>query len=183
MGTIDIIIAILLLIGVIAGLKEGFVKQIAALVGLVAGLLVGKMLYLTVAEQIQPFLHMSEKTVQVIAFVLILIVVPLIFSLLAWLIGRVLKSVGLGILDRVLGACVGILKYALLAGVIITGIELFDTSEFIVKKEKKEASIFYYPLYKTTDLFFKEAKAKIQDWTEQQAEEEESECDDKEVIL
>lgn len=183
MEIIDIIVAVLLLIGVIAGLKEGFVKQIAALVGLVAGLLVGKALYMTVAEQIQPFLHMSEKTVQVVAFILILIVVPLIFSLLAWLVSRVLKSVGLGILDRLLGAVVGILKYALLAGVIITAVELFDTNEFIVKKEKKEASIFYYPLYKSTDLFFKEAKAKIQEWTDDEDETENVECASREAII
>ena len=172
MQVVDIIVGVLLLVGLFAGLKEGFVKQICALVGLVAGVLVGKALYMSIAERLQPFLHMSEHTVQIVAFVLILIVVPLVFSLVAWLISKVLKSVGLAFLNRILGAVVGVLKYALVAGLLITAIEMFDSNEIILSQEKKAESIFYYPLNSLSNVFFKEMKGKIDEWTDDDADDD-----------
>ena len=41
MQTIDIIIAVLLVIGLVSGLRDGAVKQVAGLAGLIGGLLIG----------------------------------------------------------------------------------------------------------------------------------------------
>lgn len=170
MEIIDIIIAVLLVIGLIAGLKDGFVKQVAGLVGFVAGLLVGKALYLSVAAELTPLLGTSEKTTQIIAFVLIMVLVPLIFSVIAWLISKLLKSVGLGWLNRLGGGIVGMIEYALIAGLIIVGIESFDTHNVIVSKETKENSVFYYALGNTTGLLIKDVKEQIADWKERHGE-------------
>ena len=171
MGIVDIIIAILLVVGLVAGLKDGMVKQVAGLVGLVAGVLVGKALYLSVAAELTPVLATSEKTTQIIAFALIMVLVPLIFSAIAWLISKLLKSVGLGWLNRLGGGIVGIIEYALIAGLLITGIESFDTYDVIISKEKKESSVFYYALYNTTGLLIKDVKEQIADWKERHGEE------------
>ena len=61
MTTIDIIILTLLGIGAVTGFMKGFLKQLAGLLGLVAGLLVAKALYATVAEQV--FLPLTDSTV------------------------------------------------------------------------------------------------------------------------
>lgn len=177
MEIIDIIIAVLLVIGLIAGLKDGFVKQVAGLVGFVAGLLVGKALYLSVAAELTPLLGTSEKTTQIIAFVLIMILVPLIFSVIAWLISKLLKSVGLGWLNRLGGGIVGMIEYALIAGLIIVGIESFDTHNVIVSKETKENSVFYYALGNTTGLLIKDVKEQIADWKERHGEADADDAD------
>ena len=44
MATIDIIILAMIGVGVIMGLMKGFVKQMASIVGLIAGLLIGSCL-------------------------------------------------------------------------------------------------------------------------------------------
>ena len=173
MEILDIIVLVLLVIGLITGIKDGVVKRVLGLVGLVAGLIIGKKIYLSVAEKLMPFLGMSEKTTQIIAFALILIIVPLIFSLIAWLIGNMLKTAGLGWVNRLLGGIIGVITNALFVGLIFVGIESFDTHEVMLSKEKKEASLFFYPLYQSTGLLIKDVRTQIERWKEAHAEDAE----------
>ena len=168
MEVIDIIIAILLAIGFVGGLKDGLIKQAAGLVGLVAGLLLGKKLYLSVAAELTPLLGMSEHTTQVLAFVLILIVVPLLLSVVAWLISKFLKGIGLGWVNRLLGAVIGVLKYALLVGLVLTAIESFDFTGRLISQEKKDASVLYYPIYNVTGVLIDDVRERVDAWKQEQ---------------
>lgn len=154
MQTIDIIICVLLVIGLISGLRDGLVKQIAGLAGLIGGLLLGRMFYTPVGEWLATAFGMSEEASRVVAFIVMLLVVPLLFSLLGWLVEKLLRAVSLNWVNRLLGGLVGILKFALFAGVIITGIEFFDPRNMLLAEEKKEASALYYPLRDVTGIFF-----------------------------
>ena len=162
MQIIDIIICALLVVGLILGLLNGLVKQIASFAGLVCGLLLGRMLYLPVGEWLVTTLSFSAGAARITAFILILVVVPLLFSVLGWLVTKMLQAVKLGWINRLLGALVGVLKFALLAGVIITGIELCDRHNTFIAKEKKEASVLYYPLYNAAGIFFDGVKGEFQ---------------------
>ena len=179
MELIDIIVSVLLVIGLITGIKDGLVKRVLGLAGLIAGLIIGKKIYLSVAAKLTPFLGTSEKTTQIIAFALILIVVPLIFSLIAWLIGNLLKTAGLGWVNRLLGGIIGVITNALFVGLLFVGIESFDTHETFLSHEKKEASIFFYPLYQTTGLLIKDVRAQIEHWKEMHEETTDKESDEK----
>ena len=145
MQTIDIIISALLLIGLISGLRDGLVKQIASLAGVIGGLLLGRAFYMPVGEWLIDVLGFSSEAAYVTAFILILIVVPLLFSLVGWLVSKLLSAICLGWINRLLGGLVGVLKFALLAGVIITGIEFFDKRDALLSAEAKETSALYYP--------------------------------------
>lgn len=162
MQTIDIIIAVLLVIGLISGLRDGAVKQIAGLVGLIGGLLLGRMFYMPVGEWLTDFLGMSVQTAHITAFILILIVVPLLFSLVGWLVSKILHAICLGWINRLLGGAVGVLKYTLFVGVIITGIEFFDKNDALLSESNKEASVFYYPIHQATGIFFNGIKQEFQ---------------------
>ena len=163
MGTIDTIICVLLITGFILGMCEGFVKQVASLAGLICGFLLGRLFYVPVGEWLISTLEFSPKTARVTAFILILIIVPLLFSLGGWLIAKLLEAIRFGWLNRVLGGVVGILKFALLTGVIITGIEFFNKEDAFIPKAQKETSILYYPLYNATGIFFNGIKGKIEE--------------------
>ena len=179
MGLLDIIVTIILVAGLITGIKDGLVKRVLGLGGLIAGIIIGKRIYLSVAAKLTPLLGTSEKTTQIIAFALILIIVPLIFSLIAWLIGNLLKTAGLGWVNRLLGGIIGIITNALIVGLIFIGIESFDTHEVLLSQENRDASVFYYPLYRTTGLFIKDVREQIDHWKETHSEEpEDSETDE-----
>ena len=154
MQTIDIIFCALLVIGLILGLRDGLVKQVASLAGLICGLLLGRMFYVPVGKWLADTFSFSAGVTRVTAFILILVVVPLLFSLIGWLVTKMLHAVKLGWINRLLGALVGVLKFALLVGVVITGIELCDKHNAFIAKEKKEASVLYYPLNNVAGFFF-----------------------------
>lgn len=154
MQTIDIIIAAMLLIGLISGLRDGLVKQIAGLAGLIGGLLLGRAFYMPVGELLIDTFGMSVQVAQVTAFILILIIIPLLFSFAGWLVSKLLKAISLGWVNRLLGGIVGILKFALLAGIIITCIEFFDKQDTFISEQKKTDSALYYPIYEATGIFF-----------------------------
>ncbi len=163
MQTIDIIISVLLAIGLVSGLRDGLVKQVASLAGLIGGLLLGRAFYLPLGAWMSAFFSISAEAAHIAAFILILVVVPLLFNLVGWLVSKFLSAISLGWVNRLLGGLVGVLKFALLAGVLITGIEFFDRADTLIAKEKKEASVFYYPLYGATGIFFDGIKEELKD--------------------
>ena len=88
MATIDIIILAMIGVGVIMGLMKGFVKQMASIVGLIAGLLMARALFGIVAERLAPVLGTSTTVAQVLAFILIWVAVPLGFAFVASLLTK-----------------------------------------------------------------------------------------------
>lgn len=154
MQTIDIIITVLLVIGFIGGLRDGAVKQIAGLAGLVGGLLLGRAFYLPVGEWLVATFNLSAEVAFVAAFIVILIIVPLLFSVAGWLVSKFLSIICLGWVNRLLGGLVGAFKCTLFTGIVITGIEFFDCHDSLVSEASKKSSVLYYPIYDATGIFF-----------------------------
>ena len=161
MQTIDIIISVLLVIGLISGLRDGLVKQVAGLAGLIGGLLLGRAFYVPVGEWLGTTFGISAEAAGLTAFILIMVVVPLLFSLVGWLVSKLLSVICLGWINRILGGVVGVLKFALFVGIVITGIEFFDKRDTLVSEKKKEASVLYYPIYDVSGVFFNGIKDEL----------------------
>ena len=157
MTAIDIVILALVAIGVIDGFMKGFVKQLATLLGLVAGLVAAKALYSSLAEQVFSKFTDSMTVAQVMAFVAIWIVVPLLFAWAAALMTRVMELISLGWLNRLMGAGLGALKYLLLVMLLISVMEFVDTGSRMLDRTKKQESVLYYPLQRFAGVFFPEA--------------------------
>lgn len=154
MATIDIIIVVWIGIGVVVGLMQGFVKQMASIVGLVAGLLVARALFGTVAEWLAPALGTSVTIAQILAFVMIWVIVPLGFALVASLLTKALDAIHLGWLNRWLGSGLGALKYMLVIGLLIHVIEYIDRKDELISQTKKQESVLYYPMRDLSGIFF-----------------------------
>ena len=77
MATIDWVIIILLALGAVSGFMKGFFKQLAAVVGLIAGLLVARALFASLGEQLAVAVGTSVRFGQILAFLLIGLIVPL----------------------------------------------------------------------------------------------------------
>lgn len=158
MTTIDIVILIVLVAGAIVGFTKGFLKQLADLLGLVAGLLIAKALYATVAERFFLPLTDSLTVAQGIAFVVIWLAVPLAFLLLATLLTKAMEAVALGWVNRLLGAGLGLLKSALLVSLLICVVEYIDSDNTLLKRTKKQESVLYYPMEKFAGIFLPAAR-------------------------
>ena len=147
MNTLDIILILLFVPGIIRGLSKGFLEQAVAIVGILVSAYAAFHFSGAVCLRLAPYLPtVSETTLTVISFVLVLAVILLLTVLGAKLITKVVEMALLGWLNRALGLVGAILVTALVVGI---GIVLFDTLNVkfgLVQESTLNASILYGPL-------------------------------------
>ena len=153
MEIIDWIIIGIVAVGTVLGFSKGALRQVATLVGLVAGLLLARALYLTVGERMAVEFGTDATVSQIIAFFLIWILVPIALLWVASLLTRVLEVVNLGILNRLAGAVLGGVKYALIVSLAIQLVQFVDPNDQLIAKETKKNSATYYPMEEVGNMF------------------------------
>jgi membrane protein required for colicin V production len=107
---------------VLLGLWRGVVSEILALAAWIAAFLVARVVAADVAGGLAG--QIAEPGMRLAAaYVLVFVGVLLVFAIARMLISLLLKAVGLGLLDRLLGAAFGILRGILvvLAVVLVAG--------------------------------------------------------------
>ena len=125
---------------------KGSLKQLAVIVGLIAGLLLARALFGMLAEQLAPVLGTSITVAQILSFILVWVAVPLGCSLIASVLTKALEVINLGWLNRLFGALLGAIKVMLLVGLGIYVLEYIDPKSEMVSKSTKKASLLYNPM-------------------------------------
>ena len=113
MATLDIILLVCLLPGIIRGLSKGFLEQALALVGVVVSVWAAFQFSNPVSALLKPYLSVSETVLSVISFALVLVVVALAAVLLGKLLTKLLELAMLGWLDKTLGLVLALAVNAL----------------------------------------------------------------------
>lgn len=158
MTGLDWVIVAAVVIGAILGFQKGAIKQLASIVGLIAGLLIARAMFAAVGEKIAEELDTSLTFAQVVAFVLIWVLVPIGFLMIASALTRVVNIVHLGFLNRFLGAGVGAVKNLILVGLAIHFIEFVDSKDNLIPQTTKRASVLYYPIEEFSGIFYPTVK-------------------------
>lgn len=156
MNTIDIIIAILLIIGFVRGVFKGLFVEIASLLSLVLGIYVATHFSYFVGNYLSKSVTWDERYIKLASFAITFLIVVLGISLLGKLFTKVADAAALGLLNKILGGAFGALKYALIASVILLLLEKVNTVLPIIPAEQKEKSILYQPLKKIAPFLFSE---------------------------
>jgi membrane protein required for colicin V production len=116
---------------VLLGLWRGVVSEVLALAAWVAAFFVARAEGLEVAGRLAG--RIAEPGIRLaVAYVLIFVGVLLIFALARMLISLMLKAVGLGLLDRLLGGAFGVLRGILvvLFAVLVAGMTPLPGSDW-----------------------------------------------------
>lgn len=159
MGVIDIILIAVVALGAIGGFVKGFIFQLFSIAGLAVGFIAARALYQVVAEKVAIYVtDTSMSVLQIIAFISIWIIVPLLFSLLASSLTRAAEMLSLGALNRFLGLLLGGLKWVLILGLLINVLDYIDGDSRFIAKTKKEESMLYYPIKEIIGTFFPVSK-------------------------
>ena len=90
MTVIDIILLVFIGIGTVWGMMKGFIRQLSSLVGLIVGLLVARALFAEVGGWITQYFGILPTIACVLAFFMLWIIVPLLFSLFASFLSKTL---------------------------------------------------------------------------------------------
>jgi membrane protein required for colicin V production len=124
MNPLDWLLAILLTYSFVRAAMRGFFQEAFALGGLVAGFLLACWFYPDAARRLAGLVN-SPPIAQLVSFLLILAACMVIGSLLGKLLRRTVSVIGLGFLDRLLGALFGLARGALLGVALLLAITAF----------------------------------------------------------
>jgi membrane protein required for colicin V production len=126
MSTLDIVLlAVIALCGVL-GLYWGFIRQVLAIAGLLAGVVLAGRYGGRVADWLSSFIS-NETIAQLLGFLLVLIAVSAAASLIATLLRRFVGLLFLGWLDHLIGGVLGLLQGGLVAAVVLLVVALFPS--------------------------------------------------------
>ena len=114
MTSLDLIVFAAIALSTLVAYVRGVVREIVALASWIAGF-VAAMRYADVVAASLAWLDVAPAARHVIAFLLILLAVLFAGALVAWLARSAVHGVGLGFVDRFLGAVFGVLRGALFA--------------------------------------------------------------------
>lgn len=112
--------AVLAIVGisVLLSIMRGFVREVLALVSWVIAFFVAK-LYAVELMPLLPEAIPNEALKMLAAFLILFLATLLLCSLLAIALSQIFKKVGLGWIDRGLGAVFGVLRGVLIVGTLV----------------------------------------------------------------
>lgn len=154
MATLDIILLCCFIPGIIRGISKGFLEQALALGGIVLSVWAAFHFSTLVCAWLKPYVEVSETTLNVISFALILVVVSLLVYLVAKLLTKVAEIAMLGWLDKTLGLVFALAVNALVIGVFIILFDTLNAKFGLVKPEVLDASIVYTSLRDLSYIVF-----------------------------
>ena len=123
MTLFDYVVMAVIALSLLVGLWRGVVSEILALLAWVAAFIAARQ-WATPAGELLLAADMEPFWRQLAGFIVVFVAVLIGFALMRWLLSKLLKAVGLGMLDRLLGALFGIARGVLViwVGVLLAGL-------------------------------------------------------------
>lgn len=154
MNVFDIIVLICFALGIIEGIRKGFISQIAAIVGVVAGVWLSVIFAGKLSEWMSGLFEANPQLMKALAFTTIYAVVVMLLHLAGKLLEKVVKLSMLGWLNKLLGAVFSLMKWALILCVAVVVFDSFNSAFHVVGNDKLANSIFYESLHKIAGTVF-----------------------------
>jgi membrane protein required for colicin V production len=123
----DISLLVLVLLSVISGLRAGFARVTIGLCSAITGLLLALWCYRMPAAWIRPYVS-SDTIANVIGFVAIVVGVSIVGAMLAAILAKLFKWIGLSWFDHLLGGAMGLVRGALVVSALVAALIAFAPS-------------------------------------------------------
>ncbi len=153
MNYLDIIILCILGILMINGIRKGFILSLATLIALVLGIWAALHFSGFMSDFLIKTFHPTGTWLTILSYALTFLVVVLVVILIARLLEKVVKTVGLGLTNRIIGGLFGLLKGIVGVSFLLFILVHFDPNENLITKKTKETSRCYpyiervFPIY------------------------------------
>ena len=154
MNYLDIIIAIILLLFGIKGLRKGLIIEVVTLLAFGVGIYGAMHFSDFTAERLQEVMEIDPKYLNTIAFVLTFIVLVVLVNIIGRLVSKAVKSLNLGFFDKLGGFLFGTAKGLLLCSTFVL---VFNNLQWtgIIKEEVRQNSFLYSYVEKTVPYLYK----------------------------
>jgi len=154
MSTIDIVIAVILLFGLVKGYMKGLFVEITSLVGLVLGVYGALHFSFFLSDILKDNVSWDESMIQIVAFAGTFIIILLALVFLGKALTKIAETIFLGFFNKLLGAVFGVLKYALILSIVFLIYDQINSSLKFLNKEKAKESVLYEPVKNLAPTIF-----------------------------
>jgi membrane protein required for colicin V production len=144
---LDIFFLILIVWAAYIGFTKGFILQVASLAALILGI------YGAIKTSGYLSNYLSQKTntygeyLPIISFAITFIIIVIIIHFLARMLEKIVEIIALGLINRIFGAVLSIIKYSLIISVILVILNNFDRKASFLPKKQIQKSFFYTRLF------------------------------------
>lgn len=146
MNTLDIIILVPLAYFAFKGFTKGFIITLAMLAGILIGFYAAIHFSEIVAELLRDQFAMNSTNIRPISYLLTFVIVLILVYLLGQFLTGVVKTTGLGFLNRIGGLLLGVAKGLLIISALVVIFGRIDPRSQLIPKNAKAKSIFYEPV-------------------------------------
>lgn len=144
---INAVLALILVIGTIAGYRRGFLRQVLELAGLVVSFILALLLAGVVAAWLEDRTSIPYSPALVVSFAAVFIAGTVAFHFLALAVQKLVRMTLLGWVDRFTGAMLGLLTAMLIASLLISlTLELPVSSDIRRDFDRSSVSNFLKPV-------------------------------------
>jgi membrane protein required for colicin V production len=141
MNLIDIIILIPIVWGAFRGFRNGFLIEMATLVGLVAGIFLALIAADVAGRVMVALVDWNPIPFKFLAFAIVFVLVVVVLKFLAKVIEHMLKAIHLNFINRLAGLLVGALKLALILSIFLIFINYLNPHITILSENAREDSL------------------------------------------
>ncbi|HEX7069589.1 MAG TPA: CvpA family protein [Rhodothermales bacterium] len=141
MTTLDVVILLAALAGLISGFVSGLVRQVVAIAGFILALVLALELMPFLAERVVEPVGIDGTAARVTAFVGVFVIVQTLAFLLGRLVQKAVGALHLSFLNRLGGAAIGVAKGVLLMSVALVLLARVGIPEGQARRE----SVLYGP--------------------------------------
>lgn len=154
MNTVDIVIAVILLFGLVKGFIKGLFIEITSLVGLVLGIYGAIHFSYFLSDILKSSVSWDASMIQVVSFAGTFLVILLALVFLGKVLTKIAETASLGFFNKILGAVFGVLKYALILSIVLLVYDQINSSLKFINKKKANDSVLYEPVKNVAPAIF-----------------------------
>lgn len=145
MSYIDIVIILFLLYGAFRGFSKGLIVEIATLAGLVLGVY-ASIHYSGYTENfLRDFWNITSRYLSYIALGVTFIIVVIAIFLIGKMLTKLVDTISLGLVNKLLGTILGLAKYFIIVCVLLLVADALDDKFHFIGEETKQKSLLFYP--------------------------------------
>lgn len=145
MSFIDIIIILFLLWGAIEGFLKGLIIEVATLAGLIFGVYLAIRYSPYTEEILRDFLNVTSRYIAYIALAVIFVVVVAGVYVIGKLLTKLVDILTLGWVNKLIGSVFGILKYMVIVCVLLLILDAVNSKFEFLSEETLQKSKLFFP--------------------------------------
>lgn len=139
----DILITIALITAFASGFRQGLIRQLINLCGLILGVVFAGQTAKIILPWLLQITHIPHNIASVVSYLMAFAIIMAIIALLGSIIQKFIAIIHLGFFNKLLGSMVSIGTATVVLSLILNVVLMLDPKEKIIKKETKEDSFFF----------------------------------------